>query len=177
MGRICLLFVLVTLTGVAEARLYLKTRVINTSDAMRIRSRKSHLAQADSGGRVHLLVQFEHLPGDEDTQTLAERGATVLGYVHENGVMLSTRTPSRLTELGLSYIGKLEAADKISPMLLGEGTESRPVLIEIHSDVSIEDGRRIALLSGAVLTDSPDLAAHHFAGERHSRTDCRAGSE
>ncbi len=114
-----------------------------------------------------MLVQFDHVPGADDTRTLAERGAQVLGYVHENGVLVAASDPDRLDGLGLQWAGPLTPGDKISPLLLSEAEagDRRAVVIEVHPDVSLETARRAALDAGFTLWDNPDLTSQHVLAE------------
>lgn len=146
----------------SAAKLYLKTRTVDPTDAAPV-SLIQLAAVGDAAQRAHWLVQFDHAPGPSDIQALTERGATIGGYVHENALVISAEDVNGLADLGLLWIGNLEAADKVSPLLApDESGDSRPVLVEFYLDVSLEDARRTVNNLGLVYSDNPDAGAHRL---------------
>src|ERR1017187_8093410 len=158
MRRACLLGLFAICGALAGPKLYLKTRVIDPSDPAQVRVGKRR-AEKESLGRVHLIAQYDHAPTILDVQSLALRGAVVLGYVHENGLMVSTDAPVALNDLGLLWKGKLEPADKISPLLVVNASDDSPraMLVEFYADTGMSGARSLLLRTGAVLVDHPDL--------------------
>ncbi len=155
------LALLLTSGILSGSKLYLKGRVIDTSPAAQ--DAASTAPMTLSATPIHLLAQFDHVPDDADLQNLIERGAVISGYVHENAVMISMKDPGRLADAGLVWIGVLEASDKISTLLADEGTgEPRPILVEFHLDVALDDARRVITDSGLAFIDNPDAGPHRL---------------
>ncbi len=162
MRRAVLLGLFVMLGALADPKLYLKTRIIDTSTAGGIRASRPS-ALAETGNRVHLVIQYNHAPDNGDVQLLIDRGASVLGYVHQNGLIISTIDPASLEDLGLPWTSQFDPADKLSPLLSDKADDvSRPVLVEFHPDSNMADARRLVIEVGAELSDSPDLGVHHL---------------
>ena len=95
---------------------------------------------------------------------LVDRGATVLGYVHENGLVISISDPERLRDAGLTWMGALGADDKISPLLTGMLLpESRAWCCWRSFPTRTWPAVRQAVLdAGAALVDNPDLTPLHL---------------
>jgi hypothetical protein len=163
MRRACALGLFVALSVLGQSKLYLKTRIIDTPSAGQLRAASPAVLEAEKGGRVHLLIQFDHAPSNEDVRLLFDRGANVLGYVHENGLVITTVDRSALNDLGLQWTSEFDPSDKISPLFPNRGDDtSRSVVIEFHPDSNMAAARRIVLDAGAALADSPDLGPHHL---------------
>src|ERR1700738_1371791 len=109
MRRACLLGLFAISGSLAGPKLYLKTRVIDPSDPTQARIGRRG-APTESLGRVHLIAHYDHPPTKEDVQNLSSRGAVGLGYVHENGLLISTDAPAALNDLGLVWTGQMESA-------------------------------------------------------------------
>lgn len=159
MGRACLLGLFAICGALAAPKLYLKNRVIDPSSPVQSRVGKRR-AETDRVGRLHWIAQYDRAPTSDDIQILAGRGATVLGYVHENGLIISADASIGLDDLGLRWLGNLEPADKISPLLPIDSPD--PVLIEFHPDIDLNDARTLLSANGAVLVDHPNLNPHHL---------------
>ncbi|MBZ5584153.1 MAG: matrixin family metalloprotease [Acidobacteriia bacterium] len=104
--------------------------------------------------RAHFIVQFPSYPGPEIRQELQRRGVRVLGYVPDNGLMISADAGVRLEGLDLAWSGNLEAADKLSPLL----SEPAPAyLVVFHSDIGMEAARALAARHGFTIVENPSL--------------------
>ena len=157
-----LLFFLLAGNVVGQPGIQLKSRTIQTSgiSASGITSPFASLA-IGAPRRIHLIVQFPHVPGLEDTKRLQDRGASILSYIPVNGLMISIDSMLPLDDLGLSWSGPLGAADKISGML-ADTVDARVVVIEFHPDTDMAAARELVLLSGADLRELPDAGSHHL---------------
>lgn len=163
MRRAYLLALVLCGVAVADSKLYLKSRVIDTSQVGPAHDQKRGARQADIVGRRHMLVQFDHVPSNNDVDLLVERGVAVLGYVHENGLVIAADGPAPLTDLGITWTGELDAADKVSPLLATDDADSiRPVLIELYPDIALNDARALVLDAGAILIENPDVAGRQL---------------
>ena len=65
----------------------------------------------------HYIIQFDQFPDQEKLWTLEDRGATILGFIPENAVMVSISGPISLEGLNARWRGRLEIEDKSSRLL------------------------------------------------------------
>lgn len=160
LGRFVAMFLIAeALTG---AKLYLKSRVIDTLETPPD-TLIGPLIAIDSLAPVHYLVQFDHVPDVSDLQSLTERGAVIAGYVHENGLVVAVADRTALADLPLTWVGRLDASDKISPLLADDdASDPHAVLAEFHPDVSIDDARRIVADLGLIYLSNPDTGPHRL---------------
>src|SRR5579863_5001728 len=115
-------------------------------------------------GRFHVLVQFATEPGAAHMSSLAARGATVLSYVPDSALSITSRDGTDLAGLGIRWVGRLRPEEKLSPELDGTPDAGRapPVLVEFYSDVPEGEGREIAIETGVAIHENPDLLPHHL---------------
>jgi hypothetical protein len=109
-------------------------------------------------------VQFQTEPGTPQLTALGDRGATVLSYVPDSTLSIAMSDGTDLSGLGLLWMGRLVPAEKLSPDLdgmLGAGL-APPVLVEFYADVPGDQARAIAIQSGLVIHENPDLLPHHL---------------
>jgi hypothetical protein len=109
-------------------------------------------------------VQFPTEPGAQQLTALGDRGATVLSYVPDATLSIAMSDGTDLSGLGLLWMGRLVPAEKLSPELdgmLGAGL-APPVLVEFYADVPGDQARAIAIQSGLVIHENPDLLPHHL---------------
>jgi hypothetical protein len=97
-------------------------------------------------------------------KALADRGATVLSYVPDSALSVAMRDGTSLLGLGVHWMGRLQPDEKLSPELDGKlvAGQAPPVLVEFYSDVAEGEARAIAIETGAVIHDNPDLLPHHL---------------
>jgi hypothetical protein len=143
--------ILVLQGGSQAAVIRLKNRTIHT--AREIQPREPIPADAYPG---HWILQFRTFPGKDIRVELARRQIRVLAYVPDFGLLVSLEEPPDLAGLGVTWTGRLQAADKLSPLLDG----ARTYIAIFHSDVPPERAR--ALLNGCQVLDAPDLLPNHF---------------
>ena len=118
-----------------------------------------------ASGRIHIIVQFPTFPTGDTLLALTARGANLLQYVPDNGVLVNIPVYADLTTLGLHYAGGLTPQQKISPLIAnGDPSVIRGYyVVEFHSDVDPASARRIILsLPGIELMENPDLLSRHL---------------
>jgi hypothetical protein len=116
--------------------------------------------------RSHLILQFERPPDAELIAELRQRGVQVVGYVPENALVVSARDEARLDDLGLARIAVFAPEEKISakaPAL--DATGAGHYVVEFHPDVDPGPMREMALESGLLIHEHPDLLHHQLAVE------------
>jgi hypothetical protein len=113
---------LLAATGLFGQELHMKTRSFTPAPAARA-----------TGLGGHQVVTFDHAVGVNDLDALMNAGGQVTGVLPDNAVVVSglTKTPA-----GATWIGSIEAADKVSPAIAKytAGSQST-VIVEFHSDV------------------------------------------
>ncbi len=154
----------------AEIPLYLKTRTITADDQPK-ESRAAPALQLFPG-RKHLLVQFREAPRAEMVRELEQRGAAVLDYVPDHGLLVSVAEGANLEGLNLTLAEPLSPADKVSPLLRPDGlliaertVAPEPFVIEFHRDVAASDARELVRGSGLAVREHPDLLPNQLLVE------------
>ena len=118
-----------------------------------------------ASGRIHIIVQFPNLPTPDTLLALVSRGAVLVGYVPDNGLLITVDHNVSLTGMGVYYAGSLSPQQKISP-LIASGSPAVTqgyYLVEFHPDVNPGDARRLILnLPMVRLVEHPDLTSRHL---------------
>ncbi len=112
--------------------------------------------------RSHYLIQFPQTISAGQLQILPLLGIESLGYVPDNGLIVSAPDGVDFGALGLHWYGRLLPQDKLSPRLSASSGVQSWVVIEFFSDVQNPDARTIALSTGLTLRDHPALLANHL---------------
>lgn len=116
-------------------------------------------------GRIHIIVQFPDFPTADVLLALIARGADILQYVPDNGVLVNISAFADLTTLPLHYLGALAPEQKISLLIANRDPSVTRgyYVVEFHSDVDPANARRIVLsLPGIELLENPDLLSRHL---------------
>lgn len=133
--------------------------------AIRLKSRA--IRQEAGAARVgppaagrHWLVQFDRRPDEGTRAELARRGFRVLSFVPDSGLMLEVPDQPDLAGLGVRQAGPLEAADKLSPLLVEE--RSGAYLVELHPGVDPRVGRSMVRRLGFQVHETAGLLPGHL---------------
>ena len=114
---------------------------------------KSTIATTSSE-RMHVLLQFYSIPGNEERSELSDLNVTLCGYIHNNAYFTSIPT-IRLEEiLNLSFIRSIEhilPEDKLSPYIrdgkIGDWAinedETVSLTIQFYKDVSLDNAEQM----------------------------------
>jgi hypothetical protein len=100
--------------------LHLKSRTVYTGPASAVTDgdgKAEARVRSTATGPVHQIVQFDHLPGVADLNALLVAGFKIVGAVPDNAVMVIAPSAATVQADGVSWIGKLEVSDKLSPGL------------------------------------------------------------
>jgi hypothetical protein len=123
-------------------------------------------------GCRHYLVQFGSYPGADVRGDLSRRRIEVLAYVPDNTLMVSARVLN-LQGLDVRWVGPLDPADKISPVLANRPAGAYLVMFQLDTD--IEEDRALlqnegfttianaSLLPGQLLASGPSSALPSLA--------------
>jgi hypothetical protein len=142
-----------TAFGAEEPRLRLKNRrvAVEAEDAeLRVPPAKSRI-----GGRAHVVVEFRGEPDRRALRELEARGARVLAYVPDAGFLVSASEDVQLDGLGVRWVGRLEAPDKLSPLL--EPGEQWQCVVQFHPDVEREEAEALVREHLLEILPHPDL--------------------
>ncbi|OQX56761.1 hypothetical protein B5M50_06990 [candidate division KSB1 bacterium 4484_219] len=104
--------------------------------------------------RVHVLMQFQHIPNATERKALEEAGVELLAYVHNNAWFVSMPSSGvaieEVTSYSVRWIGEILPEDKISPYIqennFGDwainpnGTVN--LIVEFFRDVSLDDAEQ-----------------------------------
>ncbi|MGH9937278.1 MAG: hypothetical protein ACREAM_13610, partial [Blastocatellia bacterium] len=139
----------------------LKTRLSRFGDQMTAGSSLKRIRP----DRRHAIVEFEVTTGAAQVKELESRGARVLQYVSDKGLLISARdsffsnAPANAT--------LMNTGEKVSPLLaLGTSEESRTrFVVEFHADVDAADARTVIHREGLRLRDHPELIKRHLLVE------------
>ena len=135
----------------AQGAIRLKTRTIDTAQAA---GQGRPVGRPLVGGR-HYLLQFPSYPGPDVREQLAALGIRVLQYVPDNTLMVLVGRGVNLNGLGATWVGELEAEDKISPVLAAHASDA--FLVIFYADVDMDTARAVTQLDGFEILENPDL--------------------
>ena len=137
--------------------------------------------------RIHVLLQFYHIPNKDERSELSNLNVTLCSYVHNNAYFASIPTKYLTDIYNLSFvrwIGEILPEDKISRYIrngtIGDwainpnGTVN--LIVEFFKDVSLDDAERIIERYGgvtnsrirsinALVVTIPQDAIHELANE------------
>lgn len=139
----------------AQSTLHLKTGDITPAAVSGTGSRQSMNAN-----RWHGLVRTNAPPADV-VRALRARGVRVLGYL-PGGFFVSIPEGVSIADSGVEWAAPVEAAQKISPLLRSASEDTADFLVEFYADVPAGDARTIALRSGFLWVERPDLLPNHL---------------
>jgi hypothetical protein len=134
---------------------------------------------------THVILQFEQAPTAGALDALKARGAVLLQDVPDNGVLVLMSDAVALDGLGIRSARRLEAREKISPLITGGDSSAATgyYLVEFHPDVDPNAARRLVLNAGLELRENPDLLRRHFlvhlppAGDAHAMLESLASQD
>ena len=135
----------------AQGAIRLKTRTIDTAQPA---GQGRPVGRPLAAGR-HYLLQFPSYPGPDVRQQLAALGIRVLQYVPDNTLMVLVGRGLNLEGLGATWVGELEAEDKISPLLATHSSDA--FLVIFYADVDMDTARVVTQLEGFEIVENPDL--------------------
>ncbi len=118
----------------------------------------------------HYIIQFDQFPDQEKLWILEDRGATILGFIPENAVMVSISGPISLEGLNARWSGRLEIEDKSSRLLsamppaTGQSSDAlpEPFIVEFQVDAAMEDMRTLVADFGLQILENQGLLKNHL---------------
>ena len=138
------------------ATIRLKTRNLETRS-----NREDYRAgplKRRSPDKSHYLLKFDGPIGQEQVDDLAGRGAIITSSIPDGALMVVAGDDFTPETRGIEWAGRLRAADKLSLALGSLATDSPSVLVvEFHSDMDMDDARRMVLEAGLTIPDHADL--------------------
>src|SRR5437773_592568 len=160
--RLCswLFLFLITLAGTCSAQqpINLKKKLLRTPENLEA-YRVGPLLRRNSSAS-HYLIQFSAPPSPAQVQELRRRGARITSYVPGAGLMVSSPDESAWGGLGLKYVGRLDAADKLSPHLSERQTLEETdffVIVEFHNDVDMDEARALIMERNLTIIERDSL--------------------
>jgi hypothetical protein len=142
---VCLLLLSVGLP--ADQTIRLKRRLLHTphdTQAHRVGPLKRR-----HPGSSHYLIQFSTPPTPTQIQELKRRGAVIMSYVPDAALVVSATDDVSWDDLDLQFVGRLDAMDKLSPMLspdlTPDGAGGNFVIVEFHPDADMDEARALVL--------------------------------
>ncbi len=114
-------------------------------------------------GREHLLVDLGHVPGPADLARLKAAGVRVVSLVPMTGLIVNAPDGTQAADLGVPVARRLGTGEKISAALRSGSVRDKNVeegwyMVEFHPDVNPAVARAIAIESGFLVRDNPDVA-------------------
>ncbi len=115
-------------------------------------------------GRSHYLVQSADLSQEDVAKALDERNAWIVRVLPASGYVISAPDAADLSDVGPGSAIRMDAASKISTVLLDGGLVSFFV-VEFHPDVASGDAEALVLQNRLILHQRPDLPANQLLVE------------
>jgi Matrixin len=154
------LLLLVTIGSVAlgpELRLHLKTRSLAPFPIAQ--ELETGWQKRLPSSRPHTLLQFSEAPHLEQIMELILRGATIVGYVPDGGLVVVAAPETKWDGLRIVKAGPLLLENKISAALTADETT---FVVEFHPDVSTADAYAVLRETELQPHYHPDLLLHHM---------------
>lgn len=113
-------------------------------------------------GREHLLVDLGHVPEPADLARLKAARVRVVSLVPMTGLIVNAPEGTRAADLGVPLARRLGTEEKISTALRSGGVRDKQMaegwyVVEFHPDVNPAVARAIAIESGFLVQDNPDI--------------------
>lgn len=158
--RISAIGLVIALMGVGDASqgIRLKTRRLVLEPPAKARQAPKRRAV----GRSHWLLEFRGRVNPERLAALADRGARVTSALSANAVAVAAADGTDFRSLGVVRTGRLEAPDKLSPLLAS--SRSYYHVVEFHSGVTSDDARALVAAGGH---QRAGIVARHAAVKLH----------
>lgn len=123
------------------------------------------LALAQTSGRIHVLLQMDHIPTPKERAALAAQGIELQEYVPQQAWIASVPAAKAVTlasRPGIRWVGPWGATDKLSPRLqTGDFPEwtvhesgQVQVMVLLHADVSLTEGETLVAAHDGVVAGS-----------------------
>lgn len=140
--------------------IHLKTRDVTVTPDTR--AQVAGPLQRKSADRSHYLVK---LSADAVRGALAAEGIVVTGFVPGSALAVSAPDGVNWEALGATYVGRMAAADKVSPVLSGN---EAAWIVEFHADVDMDRARELVAEHGLRMVNHADLLPNQLVveGER-----------
>jgi Matrixin len=154
---VCLLLLVEVLP--ADSTIHLKTRLFNPPNDLEAHRVGPLLRRHE--GSSHFLIQFSSPPSPDQIQELKRRGASILSYVPDAGLVVAAADDISWHDLGLRFAGRLDELDKLSaelsPDLTPDGSGGNYAIVEFHPDVDMDDARALVLERNLQITDRDNM--------------------
>jgi Matrixin len=158
-----LLVCLLMLAGVlpADQIIRLKNRLLQSPDDLQAHRvgplKRRHV------GRSHFLIQFSSPPSDAQIQALKGRGGVIMSYVPDAALVVAAADDVSWDNLDLRFVGRLDALDKLSPILspdqTPDGNGGNFVVVEFHPDADMDEARALVLERNLQIDERGNMAA------------------
>ena len=102
-------------------------------------------------------MEFDHTPSAQDLENLLAGGAQIVSVLPDNAVVVSAANGLNLPA-GVRSIGRLEPADKLSPLL---NSASTAAIVEFHLDVTPDQQNAISVEESVAFQRPAVLTANH----------------
>jgi hypothetical protein len=140
-----------------ETRLHLKTRPVSLIESLSERQPGYQKRQPQS--RAHMLLEFSSMPGKQQLEELKSRGATVLSYVPDGGLLVAADEGTSFDGLDVVDAAPLRLENKLSAAL---ASEASAFVVEFHPDVEDNDAYAVLRENNLQPHYHPDLLPHHM---------------
>jgi uncharacterized repeat protein (TIGR01451 family) len=118
-------------------------------------------------GRIHVLLQMDHIPSPEERAALAEQGIELQEYVPQQAWIASVpavEVATLASRPGMRWVGPWSASDKLAPRLQAGDFPAWAVhesgrvgvMVLLHADVSLAEGEALAAAHEGVVAGSID---------------------
>ncbi|HUP04574.1 MAG TPA: matrixin family metalloprotease [Bryobacteraceae bacterium] len=142
--------------GLAQGPIRLQTRTFEPARGAVIAPPRARSGPAPP--RAHYIVQFAAFPGADVRRELERRGISILSYIPDSALMVSSASAADLRGLGAVWAGPMEPSDKLSPRV----AEAKAYLVEFYPDVDAGLARAILGEHGFSVIQSPGLLPGHW---------------
>ncbi|MES1258133.1 MAG: matrixin family metalloprotease, partial [Acidobacteriota bacterium] len=146
--------------------IHLKARTLKGAYQPEERTAVRHASGDTDTASVHKIIQFDHAPGVEDIDSLLRDGIPVVGALPDNAVVVSAPGGHLPPRPGVRWIGRIQAADKVSPEMAFLVTPAPDLvtfmaIVEFYPDISPAQQETVAGFEGLTLQRPAVLRSDH----------------
>ncbi len=135
----------------AKEKILLKSRTIEVEKGQATRTQQTQASSQIIN--KHVLLQLDHIPGNDEKQGMANDGITLLDYIPDKAWFAYVKNPGAMNNYNVTYFGGILPEDKMSEYLLANSLSGiADINVIFFSDASRNDMINILNKYGEIIS-------------------------